>query len=296
MMKKRHLYIGTLLVAAFFLSSCDYMHKVYVRGEITDISGQALPGVVVRVRGTDFETLSNARGLYSLGATTGTLQLDFLKTGYTPAQLEITVESLGRTEAPTVMLWNLPVSEGVYFYENYRYYETNHPRPNHYAVKDMGNVWGTPVNPELVIPWRGPQSDFGENPPCMIGHKVSAYDGRMHKMQRVNAAVMQTSRPQSIESETSEKIEYPEEIWIAEKSLALHTNVLDEPGKLLVELRAAAPLEPGVYAIHWGALEGYDSIEPRIFMFHLKDPAEDIEGEGESVVSDEGESAEEITE
>ena len=31
-------------------------------------------------------------------------------------------------------------------------------------------------------------------------------------------------------------------------------------------------------------------------MFHLKDPAEDIEGEGESVVSDEGESAEEITE
>lgn len=284
------------MVATLFLSSCDYMHKVYVRGEVTDISGQALPGVVVRVKGTDFEALTNARGRYSLGATTGLLQLDFLKTGYTPAQMEITVESLGRTEASSVTLWNLPVGEGVYFFENYRYYEASHPRPNRYIVKDMGSVWGTPVNPELIIPWYDPKSDSGKNPPYMIGHKVSAYDGRMHKMQRVNAAVMQTSRPQSIPPVQSEEIEYPEEIWIAEKTLALHTTVLDEPGKLLVELRAGDTLEPGVYAIHWGALEGYDSIEPRIFMFHLKDPAEDIEGEGDPVVSDEEEASVESTE
>ena len=73
----------------------------------------------------------------------------------------------------------------------------------------------------------------------------------------------------------------------------MHSKVLDEPEKLLVELKATAPLEPGVYAIHWGALEGYDSIDPRIFMFALKAPAPEDEGEGESTTDDEGESSSE---
>ena len=72
----------------------------------------------------------------------------------------------------------------------------------------------------------------------------------------------------------------------SEQPIEMYSKVLDVPEKLLVELRAAAPLSPGVYAIHWGALEGYDSIDPRIFMFELREAAEKpVEGEGETEAS-----------
>lgn len=282
----------------FLLSGCGYMHKVYLRGQVTDVSGQTLPGVVVRVTGTEFEALTTGVGRYSLGATTGKMQLEFYKTGYTSAHLEVVVESLGRTELPAVSLWPLPISEGVYFCKNYSYSQTNHPRPNRYKVKDIGNVWGTPVSPDLVIPWVDAESDPKANPPCVIGHKVPAYDARMHRMQRVHAALIQTAGKGSVETIPEGEMQYPEEIWIPEKPVTLHSYVLDDPEKLLVELRAASPLEPGVYAIHWGALEGYDSVDPRIFIFELRMPKDENEGEeGEHVeenTNDEGEATSNI--
>ena len=48
---------------------------------------------------------------------------------------------------------------------------------------------------------------------------------------------------------------------------------LDEPDRLLVELAPAAMLEPGTYAVHWGAFEGLASLEPRVFLFRVPDPA-----------------------
>lgn len=292
MVNKRHIHIGTIFTALVLLSSCDYMHKVYLQGEVTDISGQSLPGAVVKVSGTDYEDLTNGTGRYFFGVTTGKLQLEFIKTGYTPARREITVDSLGRIEVPTIALWPLPVGEGVYYCKNYRYYEATRPRPNRYHVKDMGDAWGTPVSPDLIIPWTDPKENTEDNPPFMIGHKVPAYDARMHKLQEVNAALIQTQTSHRNEADKEQEMQYPEEIWIAEQPVTIYSKVLDEPEKLLVELRATAPLEPGVYAIHWGALEGYDSIDPRIFMFELKAPTPEGEGEGENTAENGGESSE----
>jgi len=283
MMNQRYENCVFALIILLFCSSCGYMHKVYLRGVVTDVGGQTLPGVVVKIKDTEYEGLTDATGRYSFGATTGNLQVEFFKTGYTPAHIEVTVESLGRVEAPTVSLWPLPVSEGVYFCRNYRFYEAAHPRPNRYQVKDAGEAWGTPVNTDLIIPWADPQSGGEQNPPFMVGHKVPAYDARMHKMKKVNAALIQMPNRLSADQKPEKEMQYPEEIWVAEQAIEMYSKVLDEPEKLLVELRAAAPLSPGVYAIHWGALEGYDSIDPRIFMFELREPIEEsVEGEGET--------------
>jgi hypothetical protein len=276
-MKKYTNYTSLICVAVVLLTGCGYMHKVYLRGQVSDVSGQALPGVSVRIAGTELEALTSAIGQYSLGATTGSLQLEFFKTGYAPARLDVTVETLGRTEVAAVSLWPLPISEGVYFYKSYRYFPTNHPRPNRYKVKDIGNALGTPVTPDLIIPWVDAESEPASNPPCMIGYKVPAYDARMHRLQRVNAALIQTAGKGNVEATGEGEIQYPEEVWIAETPVPLRSNVLDEPEKLLVELGAVSPLIPGIYAIHWGALKGYDSIEPRIFIFELKAPEEATE-------------------
>lgn len=292
MINKCFIYFGAIFMVLVLFPACEYMHKVYLQGEVRDVSGQSLPGVVVKVRGTEYEDLSNGLGRYFFGAVTGNLELEFMKTGYAPARIEITVDSLGRVEVPSVALWPLPVGEGVYYCKAYQFHAATRPRPNRYQVKEMGERWGTPVNTELILPWPDPETQEAENPPLMIGHKVPAYDARMHKMQQVNAALIRSQARPQIEPDNETDMQYPEEIWIAEQSIPIHSRVLDEPEKLLVELKAGIPLEPGVYAIHWGALEGYDSIDPRIFMFALVEPASEIEGEGETASENEGELSE----
>ena len=280
-----------LLLLACTLAACGYMRNVFIRGMVTDISGQALPGVVVRVTGTEFGALTNALGRYSLGAAPGHLQLEFMKTGYTPVRTAITVDTIGIVEAAPVALWPLPMGEGVYLFQNYRYYQTTYPRPNRYKVEEQGGVAvGTPVCPELRIHWEDPEYESDRNPPVLIGHKMPAYDARMNKMRRVNAALIHEASRSRTSTENAGNIQYHEEIWIADQPVPLRSRILDEAERLLVELRPIQALEPGVYAIHWGALEGYDSIEPRIFLFEIEAPPEDVEGEdaGEGE-NDEGE-------
>ena len=37
----------------------------------------------------------------------------------------------------------------------------------------------------------------------------------------------------------------------------------------LLKLNLLDPLDPGRYALHWGALEGYTTIDDRMYMFEI---------------------------
>ena len=256
---------------------------VRLRGQTTDISGQALPGVVVRVAGTDSEALSTVTGHYSLRAAPAELHLEFFKTGYTPVHITVSTLTTGAVEIAPVSLWPLPMGEGVFLFQHFRYHQADHPRVNRYRVENMGIVFGTTVEPQLAIDWVDPDETPAMNPPLLIAHKLPPYDARMHKLQQVKAAPAPLAG-MSVDAPPAKQPQYTETVWIAEEPVPLRARPIDEPEKLLVELRAAQALAPGAYAIHWGALEGYDSIDPRVFLFTMvpaPEPETPSEGEGE---------------
>ena len=45
---------------------------------------------------------------------------------------------------------------------------------------------------------------------------------------------------------------------------------VDEPERYLQQIRLAEPLEPGLYAVHWGALAGHKTSETRAFVFQIE--------------------------
>ncbi len=241
--------------------------------------------MVVRVAGTDFEALSTATGHYSLRVAPGELSINFFKTGYTPVHITLSALATGAVEGPPVSLWPLPLGEGVYLFQNFRYHQAEHPRVNRYRVETLGLVFGTTVEPQLAIDWVAPEEMPDMNPPLLIAHKLPPYDARMHKLQQVKAAPAPLAG-MSVDAPPAKQPQYTEKVWIAEEPVALRARPIDEPEKLLVELRAAQALEPGAYAIHWGALEGYDSIDPRVFLFRIvpaPEPETPPEGEGEEL-------------
>jgi hypothetical protein len=63
------------------------------------------------------------------------------------------------------------------------------------------------------------------------------------------------------------------EVWASEVSLPVELVPIDEPERCLIQVRLSEALTPGLYGVHWGALEGYTATDPRLFLFEVVDAA-----------------------
>lgn len=258
-----------------------------IKGITTDVSGAELPGVVIRVVGTAHEGFSNANGAYSFRSLPGELELEISKTGYAPVHRSITAPSLGVFNMDPIQLWPLPPAEGVYTFYRYHYEATERPRANRYLVENEGIAFGTPVEPGIVIPYADPKSNPELNPPRLIAHRMPVYDARFCRLRKVKATAAQSTSVKAKDNK-NKKLSYTEDVWVADESIPLISTPLDEPERLLMELCPTMPLEPGAYAIHWGALDGYDSIDHRAFLFSVIEENEEEDKENEEGTDDEG--------
>ncbi len=261
--------LAALLLAVLPLAACR--PEAAVRGTVRDMSGEALPGVAVSVDGADVSVLSNALGRYSLHCPRGKVRLEFAKTGYAPSG-SVVDDARGTVEMPEVRLWSLPPTEGVFLLEHMRFRQLDHPRPNRYHAEQGDSVIGTPVMPkaEAEAPFGGPDAAPGAS--RLVAHKLPSYDAHLTRVKQVRAS-SQPPPPPPAAGTPAVPVAYSEKIWIADADIPLVERPLDEPDRLLVELVPSAMLEPGTYAVHWGAFEGLASLEPRVFLFRVPDPA-----------------------
>ncbi len=287
------LCICLALFLGVVLSACD--GTLMLRGVVVDVRGQALPGVAVCVKNTEYQAVTNGRGEYSLRCAPGAQALEFIKTGYTPGALILGQQhieaglKLTVVDVAEVQLWPLPGAKGVYVYEENRYKEMARIAPKRYRSPD-GLIYGTKKTPEAST----------TNPsPFIICHKLPEYDVTLCRLEQTMAAIPQQGAQMPVLSQEEALDEeglaarFPEKVWVAERTIPVLVEPMDEPGHLLLSLRPVLPLEPGFYAFHWGALQGHTSIESRIFLFEIAAPeaqAEsqaDVEGDvdGESVDS-----------
>ena len=272
---RRACALAALALAA--LTSAGCRPDAVLHGVVRDKSGETLPGVAVVVDGEESSAISNALGQYRVSCPPGRVRVQYMKTGYTPAEQEV-AEARGRVELPEVRLWALPPSEGVFLLEQMRFKELDHPRPNRYHLENGDAVIGTPVMPKAAasIPFGGP--DAAPDAPMLVAHKLPPYDARLTRLRLVRASSQPPPPPAppaasgAAAPPVAPRV-YSEKIWVAAGDIPLVQRPLDEPDRALVGLAPAAMLEPGTYAVHWGAFEGLASLEPRLFLFTVPDPA-----------------------
>ncbi len=63
---------------------------------------------------------------------------------------------------------------------------------------------------------------------------------------------------------------------------------IDKLEELLIGINLQAPLEPGTYGVHWGALQGYTSTDPRVYLFQVPAPPGEAEEAAEGGEEDAG--------
>ncbi len=278
----RRAVAGAFLLVVSCLPGCG--SGAVVRGTVRDVAGEALPGVAVAVDGREASQITDLHGRYAVRAAPGRAALTFMKTGYATGRIEVETQGGGRVEAPEARLWPVPESEGVFLFTNYRYTELEHPRPLPYMTADRGVVHGTPVMPsgEGVAPFGG--GTAGAEGPLLAACKLPGYDARLVRLQRVAARQTQGVRPGAAGPVLRE---VEEQVWVADTPVAATMLPLDGDDHALVRIEPAEPLTPGVYAVHWGVLDGLSGIEQRAFLFRVFDPLGGVEALDEAGGADE---------
>ena len=171
------LLVGLLSVV---VSGCK--PEVALYGLVTDTAGEPLPGVSVKVKGTELFATTNGTGVFGkrpgrLALSPGTCVLRYIKTGFTTAEQTITTGQERTLEVPTVVLWPLPNARGIYDRTDNRYRNWTRVEPMRYLREDRSPVFGTRQLPELRLKPPGGQ---------IIAHKVSSYDWRMSRLEKVS--------------------------------------------------------------------------------------------------------------
>lgn len=236
-----------LLCAAVTLSGCG---RVALFGQVTTIQGETLPGVAVYESAVDDGQLTDARGGYSLRRRPGPVLLRFSKTGYSPAELALNIEGGKRLSLPTVRMWRLPERAGVYILDESGYTETTWVNPKNFFMAEGGMAYATRREPDTTVIGTVEQ---------IICYKTPRYNARLSRLRRAKAKLG------AGDTQTFE-------VWTAGGTIPVDLVPVDEPAGMLLRLRTEQALEPGVYAVHWGALDGYTTLESRAFMLTIAAP------------------------
>lgn len=229
---------------AIMLSGCG---TPAMSGIVRNVEGEALPGVSIQVAGSDTTAVSNARGEYQLDVGSGRHTIVYAKSGYTVSRLDVTndVESI-----PVVELWNLPPQKSVFLYDNTLYTPTTWVMPKRFYMTDGTIDHGTQRIPEAVT----------DKPvPTILFYRTPRYDARLTRLQEKEAQLPQDDKQKF-------------NIWAAGGTVGIDLEPVDPADPSLMRLNFTETLQPGMYAIHWGALEGYTVIDERIYLFEVIPP------------------------
>jgi hypothetical protein len=283
-------FLTTILTATLVIITQGCDPQVSLSGVVVDTKGEALPGVGVAARGTESQAVSNGVGRYSMNVPPGKYVLEMVKTGYTPAEVEIDTGSSGTLEADTALMWPLPNRKGVFLYQNHRYLECTQAEPKRFmrietkegkeTVLDSPPLFATKRTPDLKTLANFSEVGVLGETPLLIAYKLPAYDVELHRLELTTAAIFV---PRANRGAKASDNDLPRDtVWAPVESIPLSAVPVDQPGRMLLDLRPAYPLSPGIYAIHWGAFAGYNTIDGRIFLFEVIDPNASFEAEIES--------------
>ena len=228
-----------LLVLVLSLQGCE---QSTLRGTVANTRGERLPGVSVRIEGSELSALTNALGEYQFRFSQGAETLLFDKTGYAPALLELTG---GEGAAPvngTMKLWRLPVREGVYLLEESEY-----------------NPLTRDVPEQTLMQYGSPERITRLELPTIVCYKTPRFDTRVTGLKVEEARF-------GVGSDSTFAV------FRRAGTVKVDLTPLDPLEGLLQTVRFAQPLEAGHYAIHWGALEGFTALESRVFLFTVEPP------------------------
>lgn len=219
-----------------------------VYGIVTNPEGETLPGVSVRLtNNSEVSAITNVLGEYRLNTKPGRHSIQYAKSGYTLVNTDLVLEKTSSRLLPKIKMWNLPPGNSVFFYNKTLYTPTTWLKPKRYFMADNGPSFGTTRDPDLLT---------DESMPFIVCYRMPRYDARLTRLQQRKAQLPQD------ETQTFD-------VWVPSGTISVNLDPVVPSDPSLLKVKLYEHLEPGRYALHWGALDGYTTIDDRMYMFEI---------------------------
>lgn len=101
-----------IIIISYTLSSCATHYKM--QGVVKDIFGNPISQVKIWINNTNFQTISNEKGEYSIDYVPGKFDLHFKKAGYTSEILNFELHAKDHIPVSPVKLHPIPLEKGLY--------------------------------------------------------------------------------------------------------------------------------------------------------------------------------------
>jgi hypothetical protein len=104
--------IFALLLAVSLLLLLNGCSKKDIDGAVSDPFGKSIEGAEVQILKSQFKTMTNGSGKYSLDYVPGAFTVRFSKNGYTTHMLELNIQQKSKFPAELVTLYPMPKTRG----------------------------------------------------------------------------------------------------------------------------------------------------------------------------------------
>ena len=92
-----------------------------ITGKVLDGFGAPIEGVTVKIKGTDFSTITDNKGDYEINYRPGITEMYFAKSSYTRSTVSVNTSELTDLDFKPITLWKYPKKGGLYFIEEKDY-------------------------------------------------------------------------------------------------------------------------------------------------------------------------------
>jgi len=129
-----------MMLSLLLIASCG--NKSRVTGKVLDKAGKGIDSVMVLIEKSNFKTITDKQGNYSIDYAPGTFKIIYSKTGYTTHELELNLSNKTKYPAETVELYPIPKNKGIYLFEGNKLIPLKETYVKERTGRDPNQDWG----------------------------------------------------------------------------------------------------------------------------------------------------------
>ena len=99
------------LIICLMLPACSKN----IEGKVTDVFGNGVAGVAIKIDKSNYTTTTDNTGKYSLEYAPGSFSVKYAKSGYTTMRVDLNLQQKTKFPAEEVVMYPIPKEQGVYY-------------------------------------------------------------------------------------------------------------------------------------------------------------------------------------
>lgn len=258
-MKTKYLAYALILGLIFAISANAIYSKASINGVVEDYFGNPIEGVIVKIKNSRLEAITNKEGKYEVPYIPGSFTVMYSKDGYSKHEMNLNLSSKDEFPAEDVTLCKVPESLGVYFYS---------PGKIVPLGKNRLGVAGTLLQPIPGLKSLSHNSTVDKKPALLVYGDIFP----MNATHFNELTFTQSASVQNLMGKTPSNIN----MWTASNDVPFKLDQFYANQNILI-INPKEPLPSGIYALSWGGLHSKDPLtasvsNKSVFDFKIIDP------------------------